>query len=388
MPAPIDAAEAPLIVHLVHQLHVGGLENGLVNLINHMPPGRYRHAIVCLKDYSNFHLRIQQPGVDIICLNKREGKDWGHYFRLYQALRRLRPLLVHSRNLTTMEGQLVAATAGVRLRVHGEHGRDIGDLHGRNRKYRLLRRLLRPLVNHFIAVSQDLEQWLIDAIGAAPEQVTHIGNGVDSLLFHPRLGPPAAIGPDGFMCAGAFVIGSVGRMAEVKNFPALVRAFLLLLDREPLARQRMRLVIVGDGPSREPCQALLRDAGAAHLAWLPGARDDIPQMMRAFSIFVLPSLAEGSSNTILEAMASGLPVVAAAVGGNPYLVRNGESGLLVPSGTPALLAAAIAHYHRHPELVRCHGRQGRRQVLASHSLTAMAHAYMAVYDRLAAAPQP
>lgn len=379
------AAAPPLIVHLIHQLGVGGLENGLINLINQTPPQRYRHAIVCLKDYTEFRERIKTPGVEIISLNKREGKDWGHYLRLYRILRQLRPALIHTRNLAGIEGQLLAAAAGIRLRVHGEHGRDIGDLDGTSRKYNLLRQLLRPLIGHFIAVSADLQQWLIERIGASPARVTRIGNGVDSLQFHPRLGPVAAVGPPGFLCEDAFVIGSVGRMVEVKDFMTLVQAFLLLLQRQQAAPARLRLLIVGDGPCRAPCLARLRQAGAAQLAWLPGTRDDVAQMMRAMDLFALPSLAEGSSNTVLEAMASGLPVVATRVGGNADLVQAGWSGALVPARSPAALADAIGPYCGTPGLARRHGARARRLVLAEHSLAAMSNAYLAIYDAMTAA---
>ncbi|MYM97522.1 TIGR03088 family PEP-CTERM/XrtA system glycosyltransferase [Duganella vulcania] len=378
----------PLIVHLIHRLDVGGLENGLINLINHLPPDRYRHAIVCLRDYSDYHLRIRRPGVEIISLNKREGKDWAHYLRLFQTLKRLHPLMIHTRNLSGIEGQLLAAVAGVRLRVHGEHGRDMHDLHGLSRKYRLLRKLLRPLIGHFIAVSKDLETWLIGTIGARPQRVTHICNGVDSLQFHPRLGPPAAVGPAGFLCEDAFVIGSVGRMAEVKDHLTLVHAFILLIAEHALPRDRLRLLIAGDGPSRQACLDLLRQAGMDELAWLPGNRDDIPQLMRAMDVFVQPSLAEGMSNTILEAMATGLPVVATAVGGNPDLVRGGWTGTLVPPSSPAMLADALNDYYRLPALAVSHGQRGRRRVLAEYSLNAMADAYLAVYDALAAPTRP
>lgn len=378
----LNANPAPLIVHLIHRLDVGGLENGLVNLLNHLPPERYRHAIVCLQDASDFRLRIQRPGVEIISLNKRAGKDWRHYLRLFHTLKRLRPQLIHTRNLAGIEAQLLAAAAGVRLRVHGEHGRDINDLDGSKYRYRLLRRVLRPLIGHFIAVSKDLEQWLVDSIGARPQCVSHIRNGVDSLQFHPRLGPPAAIGPPGFLGERGFVIGSVGRMAEVKDHMTLVHAFLTLLARDPLAAQQMRLVIIGDGPCRQPCLALLHAAGAARLAWLPGARDDIAQLMRSMSVFVQPSLAEGASNTVLEAMASGLPVVATEVGGNPELVQPGWTGTLVPPRAAGPLADAIGDYYRSPGLAAQHGAHARRRVLSEFSLAAMADAYLAVYDGL------
>ena len=114
-------------------------------------------------------------------------------------------------------------------------------------------------------------------------------------------------------------------MTTVKNFPSLVQAFLMLLKEIPSARRNTSALIVGDGNSRQECIEMLREAGAEALAWLPGERADIPELMRAMDLFVLPSLGEGISNTILEAMSTGLPVVATRVGGNVELGEGRSS---------------------------------------------------------------
>lgn len=373
-----------LVVHLVHQLDTTAAENGLLNLIRHMPPGRYRHAIVCLKDHPGHGAIFRQRDVEVITLNKRDGKDFAHYLRMFRTLRALHPDVIHTRNLCGMEGQLVAALAGVKSRVHGEHGRETPDPLGRRLKYQLLRRLLRPLISHFIAVSADLEEWLIDSVGAPPARVSQIANGVDSIHFHPRLGPPALVGPPGFMVDHAFVIGSVGVFDEDANYPALVDAFLRLAASGDPAHQRLRLLIIGDGPTRATCLDMLMRAGQAHRAWLPGRRPDVAQLLRAMDVFVLPGAGVGDSATILEAMATGLPVVASPAGTNAELVSTGFTGILVPEMTPALLASALGDYCRLPELVQRHGSRARAQVIANHSLPAMAQGYMAVYDALTA----
>jgi sugar transferase (PEP-CTERM/EpsH1 system associated) len=379
MPNPTE--QPPLVVHLVSQLDAATFGTGLVNLITHMPPERYRHAIVCLRESGDSDAGIRERGVEVINLHKRDGADLGHYLRMFRTLRALHPDLVHTRNLSGLKGQLIAALAGVKLRVHAEHGRERGD--GVRPGQRLLRRALRPLIGHFIAVSAELEHWLVEHVGAAPARVSHISNGVDSVQFHPRLGPPAAVGPAGFMHDGAFVIGSVGRMDDMKNHATLVEAFLRLIASPHPAHQRLRLMIIGDGPCRSECQSMLNRAGAAHRAWLPGERPDIAQLLRAMDLFVLPSLSEGSSNAILEAMATGLPVVATSVGGNTELVHAGFTGILVPPMSPDLMAAAIADYCRIPEMGARHGARARSQVIARHSLPAMARSYLAVYDALA-----
>jgi sugar transferase (PEP-CTERM/EpsH1 system associated) len=384
---PIRSSESikqpPLIAHVIHHLGVGGLENGLVNLINHIPPERYRHAIVCLKGYSDFSKRITRENVKIMALDKREGRDLSLYVNLFKTLRQLKPDIVHTRNLATIEGQVIATAARIRARIHGEHGRDILDLHGKNRKYNLLRKTIRPVIGHFIAVSKDLEYWLINTIGATPNRINQIYNGVDSLCFRPRRGKLANhIGPQGFFTEKAFVIGSVGRMAAVKDYPSLVQVFLILLKKEPALRNRLRLLIVGEGDSRSECIEMLREAGAETLAWLPGERADIPELMRAMDLFVLPSLGEGISNTILEAMSSGLPVVATKVGGNIELVKEGCTGKLVPPGALETMAEAISVYYRSPELLDSHGKAARKQIESRFSMEAMTNGYLEVYDKV------
>ncbi len=376
------AERAPLIAHIIYRLDVGGMENGLVNLINAIPAQRYRHAIICLTEYTDFRLRIQRPDVAIYALHKRPGKDIGVYPRLWRLLRRLRPDIVHTRNLPALDCLVPAALAGVAARVHGEHGRDMIDLDGSNRKYNLLRRLLRPFAQRYIPLSRDLEIWLRDCIGISPDRIDRIYNGVDMLRFHPPADGRAPLPLAGFAAADSIVIGTVGRMQTVKDQTTLVTAFLSLLERVPELRQRLRLVLIGDGPLRATALQQLQQAGVAAQAWLPGARDDIPELMRGLDIFVLPSLAEGISNTILEAMACGLPVVATRVGGNAELVEEGHSGALVPAADPEALAAALCVYVRDLSLARRHGAAGRRRVENSFSLPAMVDGYLAVYDRL------
>ncbi len=364
------------IVHVVHRFDTGGMENGMVNLFNTLSPQRYRHTVVALTDYSGFRHRITAQRVDFHALQRAPGNGLGWMVRLWRLLRQLQPDLVHTRNLAALEAQFVAAAAGIRATVHGEHGRDVFDLHGRNWKYNLLRRAARALVSNYIAVSHDLENWLHETIGVPSGKIHQIYNGVDSAKFHPRIGPR----PD-FAHPDSIVFGSVGRMVEVKDYPALVRAFIQLMRQQPERSERARLVIVGEGPARQTCLDMLQGAGLAHLAWLPGARDDIADIMQAIDVFVLPSRNEGISNTILEAFASGLPVIATAVGGNVELVEDGVTGRLVPSGDMAALVQALLFYLDAPARIAEHGATARRQAEQRYSIPVMADAYAAVYDK-------
>lgn len=372
------AVQSPLVAHIIHRLDYGGLENGLVNLINQIPPERYRHAILCLTDFNpEFRRRIYRSDVAVYALQKREGHDWGLYWRCWSLLRRLRPAIVHTRNLATLEMQALAWLAGVRARIHGEHGWD-ADPALMSPRHHGLRRWLRPLIGQYIALSGEIATYLETLVGVAPERISRITNGVDTQRFYP--GNDRSPLPPGFAPPDALIIGTVGRLEKVKDQPNLVHAFIRLMQIIPDARNRLRLVIVGDGSLRPDLERLLAEAHLQDQAWLAGARDDVPNLLRSLDLFVLPSRAEGISNTILEAMACGLPVVATAVGGNAELVTDGETGRLVPASNSTALAAAIRTYVEDPSLLAVHGSAGRRRVEERFSMEAMMQAYLGVYD--------
>lgn len=367
---------------MIYRLQVGGLENGVVNLINHLPREHYRHAVVCLADFTDFRRRIVRDDVPVVALHKRPGQDLGMWRRLYRLLRRWRPAIVHTRNIGCLEAQIPAWLARVPGRIHGEHGWDIHDRDGSNNTYRWLRRLHAPLVHRFIALSGHLDDYLQQRVGIAPRRIERIYNGVDLARFHP--GHSAAL-PHDFTNPDDIVIGTVGRMHGVKDQLNLANAFVQLCRMLPQQAPRLRLVMIGDGPLLEQCREVLQQAGLADQCWLPGARDDIPDILRALHIFALPSQAEGISNTILEAMATGLPVVATRVGGNPELVAEGETGALPPANDPQPLALALRNYVEQPALIRQHGEAGLQRAHRQFSLAAMLQRYAAVYDHLTGA---
>jgi len=284
---------APLVAHVIPRLDVGGLENGLVNLINRIPAERFRHAIVCLTDYSEFRQRIKRGDVPIFTLNKPPGNSPVLHYKLWRLLMQLRPDIVHTRNLGALEGTLPAALAGVPVRIHGEHGRDIDDLDGRNTRRQIMRRLFKPFVHHYIAVSRDLESYLQQKVGVPPSRVAQIYNGVDSERFRPAGERREEVPCAGFSGIGDFVIGTVGRMQDVKDQLTLARAFVRLMQGIPGAEQRLRLVMIGDGPLRERVRVLLANARVEQFAWLPGERNDVPRIMRSFDSFVLPRWRRG-----------------------------------------------------------------------------------------------
>lgn len=371
--------ERPLVVHVIYRFAVGGTENGMVNLINQMPQAAYRHAIVSLTDVDEaFSARLRRPDVELISLHKPPGHGYKLYPRLYRLFRQLRPAIVHTRNLAALESMFPAWAANVPVRIHGEHGWDMSDPGGMNRTLQWVRRAYRPFVGHYVAVSRALEQYLA-TLGVSPQRVSQIYNGVDVQHFHPAaVREPIAGCP--FADPRDWLLGTVGRLQPVKDQLNLVRAFIRAMELAPLRKERARLVIIGDGPLYSEARSLLQRAGLDRLAWMPGECSNVPAILRGLDCFVLPSLAEGISNTILEAMATGLPVIATDVGGNGEIVDVGRTGDLVPAADSEVLAQRILVYARDPEKGRTLGRAGRARVERQFSLETMVQQYQDLYD--------
>lgn len=367
---------------MVYGFSVGGLENVIVQLINRLPADGFEHVVLSLTTISDFKNRITRPDVRFVELNKPPGHAVPLYPRIYRLLRELRPDVVHTCNLAALEIMPLAWAARVPVRVHAEHGWDAHDPQGHNPRYQRLRKIYKPFVSHYVAVSRELDDYLARAIGIPAHRRSLIANGVDTDAFSPAMPPAPAVPGCPFEPGQQWLLGTVGRLQTVKNQPLLARAFVRLLREHPQAAQHLRLVVVGEGPLRAQVEATLAAGGATHLAWLAGSRDDVADVLRMLDCFVLPSQAEGTSCTLQEAMASGLPVVATAVGGTPDLVEEGVTGCLVPSDDEAAMSEAIWSLYVDRAKTRLFAHTARQRALKNFALDAMVDAYVPLFSGL------
>jgi len=247
-----------------------------------------------------------------------------------------------------------------------------------------IRRACRPVIHRWVAMSRDIAGWLERDVRVPRERVFQLYNGVDADMFRPD-GPTVPDAPWS-PANGVVTIGTVGRLDRVKNQASVLMAFHRILERHPDLRGRLRLIIAGDGPVKQELVELIEQHGIGSQVWLAGARSDVPGIMRAVDVFVLPSLNEGISNTILEAMSTGRPVVAANVGGNPELVEDGRSGTLYSAADPQALDEALLRYVEQPTLRVAHGAAARERVLSQFSLDSMVLRYAEFYRELLETP--
>ncbi len=356
------------VQHLLLSLQPGGLENGVVNVVNGLDPVRFQSSLVCLKRAGEFSSRITAKDVAIHEMGWQGGNDLILPLRLARLFRRTRPLIVHTRNAESFYyGFLGAKLSGVPVLIHSEHGRTFDDRAVRFR----VQRLFSHFTDRLFAVTEQLKSDLVRHIEIPKQRIEVLYNGVDLGRFRPvdRESQRARLG----IAREELVVGSVGRLVAVKNYPLLLRAF------HALGRPASRLILVGDGPEKGSLRVLAAQLGIADRVTLLGHRDDVPECLAAMDVFVLPSVSEGMSNTLLEAMGSGIPVVASDVGGNPEIVRPNLDGLLFPSNDLPALTSAL-HAMANGATRNHFGAAARARVFADFSMSAMISRYQTLYE--------
>ena len=358
------------VMHLVFTLRPGGMEHGVVKVVNGLVRDRVE-SWICSTTPADAAMRaLVRPDVPVIELNRRPGNDPAVVWAIYRVLRRERPDVLHTHSWgTLLEGLVAGRLARVPVIVHGEHG----TLQLRPRQVRAQRWAWRR-VDRLLSVSSRLAERMSGEIGVPLDRVHVIRNGVDLNRFG-TVGAMARTGVTDSDSNGTVVLGAVGRLVQVKDHATLIAAVHVLRNRG----HRVSAVIAGDGPLRGKLQARIAAHGLQDWVHLLGHRSDIESMLAGIDIFVQPSTSEGMSNTILEAMASGLPVVATRVGGADEMVVEGHTGTLVRPSDATALAVAVELLVGDAPRRRNMGRAARMRAHREFSLQAMIERYQSFY---------
>jgi sugar transferase (PEP-CTERM/EpsH1 system associated) len=359
------------VMHVIHQLGFGGMELGVVKLVNALDRTRVTSSICSCRPATGAKERLAAD-VPLIELERRGGNDPALVGRLYRVFRRERPDIVHTHAWGTLvEGLLAARLARIPVVVHGEHGTLQTKPH-----QCWVQRLAWASADAVLSVSTRLAERMAREVGFPLDHIRTIRNGVDLTRF--RGGDrDAARRALGISREEALVVGTVGRLVPVKDQRTLVSAAGVLHR----SFADLQVVLVGDGPLRGDLSQQIQALGLVDVVRLLGNRADVERVLPAFDVFVLPSLSEGMSNTIQEAMGTGLPVVATDVGGARELVVK-ETGLLIPAATPEALASALAWLLERPAQRAGMGAAARRRVETEFSLERMIRDYERVYHEL------
>lgn len=375
--SPSPSARPLRVLQIVHGLPRGGLENGLVNLLNGLPPEGFEQAVCCLDSRGEMAERVG-PGIPIRVLD-RGRHDLRLPLRLAREIRAFSPDLIHCRNWNTwLDTVLAHRLAGRRgTLIWSFHG--FADGHWFPKRRQVASRYLARATDRLCAVCRDsaLRYAALSGIQSGAFDVLY--NGVDCTRFAPpvdRSALKAALG----LPSDRPTLLTVASLTPVKGHDLLLEAAARALSASGRAAHFLWL---GEGALRAQLEARRAALGLDGAVAMPGGSDRVADYLAAADIFVLPSRLEGMSNAILEAMASGLPVVAHSVGGNPELIEDGRTGILCPDGDVPALARAISTLIEDPALRLAMGEAARHRALTVFSLGAMMSRY-AEYYRAAA----
>lgn len=368
------------IMHVVDNMGKGGLENGLANLIERMDSNRFEHVVFAIRRLGLNADRLSHCRVQFKCLEKKESDSAIQLTTLARAIREANPDVVHSRNWAAIEAVVAGRWVRFPALLHSEHGLNADESAGEPRRRTWFRRLAFEIADQVLCVSHQLSQVHAARTGFPIAKMTVIHNGVDTKRFFSN---PAAriqirtelgIPPDGFC------IGCVGNLTAVKDYASTLQAVKEFAGD----CSAWRLVIIGDGPERRALESFVN----GHPEWsrqvsFQGLSDRVPEMLNAFDVYVLSSLTEGISNSLLEAMATGLPVIATETGGNPEVIVKGQSGLLFPVRGVEELRDCLRSLHRQQELRVRLGAGALRRVQEEFSIDTMVQKYEQAYMHLA-----
>jgi len=355
------------VIQIVLSLKCGGLERLVLDLASRLNNSRFRSSICCLDEAGELASEAEALGIKVIVTKRRPGRDVFLPFKLAKILKEENVDIVHTHNPGALiYGTIAARLAGTKVVINTRHGRERRPVNG----------LIWAMNDTIAAISKDAKERLLKYNKINPKKINIVHNGVEIERFSSSQNKDTKKKLLNTQ-TDCQIIGTVSRLAEEKDQFTILEAF----SKVSKNISKVRLVFVGDGPLRKELENYSGKIGISNKVIFLGFQKDIGEIVKTFNLFSLPSLTEGISLSLLEAMAAGKPCVATNVGGNPEVVVDGETGILVPPKDPQAMADAIVKILRNPELAQKMGAAGRRRVEEKFSLDRMVGEYEELYEK-------
>jgi glycosyltransferase involved in cell wall biosynthesis len=368
-------------MQLTWSLVAGGSEMYAYTIAANLDAARYSSFMCALDQGGPLEPDIESSRIPYLIMNRRPGLELSLMWRLYRLFKKHRPAVVHTHHFNQLfYSALGARLAGARI-VHTEHSVE----YLKNRRYRIALRLLSVLCDKVIAIGSDGRRVLASHVGIPERKLVVMRAGVNLAAFRESRGDARkALG----ISDSSPVVAIIARLFPEKNHKLLLAAFKQVTRRISGAKLLpAKLLIVGEGVEKQVIADEISRLDLAGSVELMGVRRDVARILAASDLFVLSSDREGLPIAVLEAMAAGRPVVATSVGDLPAIVRDGETGLLVPAKNEARLAEAICLVLSQPELGAEMGLKGRRSVEENYSVESMIARIEELYGQTLARPR-
>lgn len=360
------------VMHILPTLGIGGMETVLVEMLQLFDKKRFVTCVCSMEKKGELAVDLEKTDIRVFSVEKFNKFDISRVWRLAQLLKREKIDIVHTYSGVYRDGAIAAKLAGVPVTLHTDQGKLYAEKMLTPFYHRVISNYFRDKV---IAVSQDLKNYLSKNIGINPKKIIVIPNavktdvivqGFDKYMYRKKIG----------FSSDDLLIGIVARLVPVKDHAMLLEAVAKVFKAIPKAK----LLIVGDGPLKNDLESQVKRLGIDKNVVFMGKRRDIPEILLSLDLFVLSSKHEGTSLSILEAMVYSLPIVATRVGGNPALIDDQCTGLLVESGNPEEMADAIMELLNDNKKRISFGANAREKVVANFDLTKTVKQYEGLYS--------
>ncbi len=376
----LRAAERLRILHFFSYLGLGGTELTALRMVNSLDQNLFESQLCGIRGFDPQVTSVRCRDTAIISMPSSPAATRTRIFALRDLIERLRPHIVHSRNWGTIEAIPAARLASVPIIIHSEHGYEMDSLAGLPMRRRLFRRAVYGMATALFAVTGELQQFHAHQAWVSPSRIRVLSNGIDTQLFSPRPELRRSVLEKAGVPTSRFILGTVGRLVPIKDHITLLKAAELLAQRGV----DVHVLIAGAGPELTRYQTFLeRSPALMNRVTFLGSRDDVAEILNGMDVFVLPSFSEGMSNTLIEAMACELPVLATRVGGNPEVVGSQLADNLFVPGDVDGLAANLERLARDSALRRTLGNVARQRAVSSFSLECMVGNYQRLYLEMA-----
>ena len=361
------------ILRIVNSLCEAGLENGVKNFIANAQ--NYENVIVCLNKKMGDVSGLNQ--IRIYELKKIKGVGLDIPFKIAKIIREEKPHILQMHNMDPFQqGMLATIISDVPIKIYVDHNSFVTKT---SKKAKMLSRILAKRLDRIIAVSDEVKSKLVGALGVEPDKIKVILNGTDTKKFDKEFNIEEIKSGLGLKKEEK-IVTIVAGLRGVKDHMTLIKAFSIMVRKEKNAK----LLIVGTGEEdvKKKIKSEIERNQLEEKVILLGLRRDIPEILSVTDVSVLSSLSEGTSQTIMESMAAGKPVVATNVGGNPVLVKNGINGYLVPPKNQEMMAEMILKLLKDKKLRDKMGKEGRKMVEEHFNIQRVIRDYESVYKEL------
>lgn len=363
------------ILHIMTKIPVGGVENQLLTVLRTYDRNKYLPVVCSMSDKGKIGAEIEEEGIEVVCLNKfKRSFDWTIISDLYRLIKERDIKIVRTHQFhANFYGRVAAILARVPCIIASVH-----NLYNRDKKIhrRVINWILAGLSDRVVAVSSAVKEDIIKYDHINKKKIMVINNGIDKELFNSQdrstMRKELGIPPD------VHVIGTVGRLTYQKGQKYLIEALACLKDKF----SKIRLMLIGDGPLKDELKDYTKSLGMDDDVMFLGTRRDVPALLSAIDIFVLPSLREGLVNSLLEAMAAARPVIASDIKPIREIVDSEAVGILVPVKNSEKMATSIEVLLNDRSLADKIGRAARQKVLASFDIKRTVSMYSSLFDEI------